>query len=84
MLCFRRKKCFESKEKEFTRLQEGNVYNILTVTIFVAFVESNTTMSSLGYFENHVSFFFAKPKEVEPVKPISLRKINVSIALKYN
>ena len=26
-------------------------------SIFVAFVEDNATMSSIGYFENHVSYF---------------------------
>ena len=33
--------------------------------IFVAFVEDNATMSSIGYFENHV--FCANPKEVDPI-----------------
>ena len=39
---------------------------------FVAFVEDNATMSSVRYFENHVSKFCAKPKEVDRIKPISL------------
>ena len=47
----------------------------------MAFVEDNATVSSIPYFENHV--FFAKPKEVDPIKLISLRQISVSIALKY-
>ena len=40
--------------------------------IFVAFVEDNATMSSIRYFENH-----AKPKEADPIKLISLRKISL-------
>ena len=53
--------------------------------IFVAFVKDNATVSSIRYFENHVSYFCAKPKEVrvDPIKLISLRQISVSIALKY-
>ena len=47
----------------------------------MAFVEDNATKSSIRYIENHVSFC-AKPKEVDPIKPISLRQISVSIALK--
>ena len=50
---------------------------------FVVFVEENTTMSSTRYFENHVSYFVQKPKEVDPIKLISLRQVTVSIALKY-
>ena len=40
-------------------------------------------MSSIQYFENHIWKFCAKPKEVDPIKSISLRQISVSIALKY-
>ena len=40
-------------------------------------------MSSIAYFENHELYFFVKPKEVDPVKLISLRQISISIALKY-
>ena len=29
----------------------------LTDSFFVAFVEDNATMSSIGYFENYVSYF---------------------------
>ena len=52
-------------------------------SIFVAVVEDNATMSSIRYFENHVSYFCAKPKEVDPIKLIYLRQISRSIALKY-
>ena len=52
---------------------------------FVAFVEDNTTMGSIRYFENHAIVFRAKPKEVYPIKLNSLRQISVSVALKiYN
>ena len=54
-----------------------------TNIIFLAFVEDNATMSSIGYFENHASKFCAKLTEVDPIKLISLRQISVSIALKY-
>ena len=41
-------------------------------------------MTSIRYFENHVSYSsFAKPKEVDRNKLISLRQISVSIALNY-
>ena len=47
--------------------------------------EDNITMSSIRYFENHAIVFRAKPKEVYPIKRISLRQISVSVALKiYN
>ena len=36
-------------------------------TVFMAFVEDNATLSSIPYFENHVSYFCAKPKEVDPI-----------------
>ena len=49
----------------------------------MAFVEENATMSSIQYFENHVSYFVQKPKEVNPFKLISLRQISFLIALKY-
>ena len=54
-----------------------------TLSVFVAFVAENATLSSKGYFENHISSFCAKPKEVDPIKLISLRQISVSIAHKY-
>ena len=50
---------------------------------FVAFGEDDVTMSSMRYFENHVSYFVQKPKEVDPSKLNSLRQESVSIALKY-
>ena len=31
--------------------------NMQVITIFVAFVEGNATMSSIQYFENQVSYF---------------------------
>ena len=52
-------------------------------SVFVAFVKDNATMSSIQYFENCVLYFCAKPKEVDPIKLISLRQTSVSIALKY-
>ena len=33
------------------------VITLVGKTIFVAFVEDNATMSSIRYFENHVSYF---------------------------
>ena len=51
--------------------------------IFVAFVEDNATMCSIGYFENHVSYFVQNLKKVDPIKLISLLQLNVSIELKY-
>ena len=40
----------------------------MTLTIiFVVFVEDNVTMSSIPYFENRVSCFCAKPKEVDRI-----------------
>ena len=51
--------------------------------LFVAFVEDNAIMSSVRYYEYLISYFFAKPKEVDPVKLISLGQISLSIALKY-
>ena len=51
--------------------------------IFVAYVEDNATMSSIRYFENHVSYFVQKPKEVDLIEFTSLQQISVSIALKY-
>ena len=54
-------------------------------TFFVAFVEDNATMNSIGYIENHDCIVFcAKPtEEVDPIKLISLRQTSVSIELKY-
>ena len=57
-------------------------FKILIKWIFVAFVADNATVSSIRYFENHVSYFVQKPKEVDPIKLISIRQISVSIALK--
>ena len=52
--------------------------------IFVAFVDDNATMNSILYFENHISYLiYSKPKEVDPIKLISLQEISLSIALKY-
>ena len=48
----------------------------------VAFVKDNATMSSIRYFENHISYF-AKPKEADPIKLISLLQLSVSTALNY-
>ena len=43
---------------------------------FVAYVEDHATLSSIRYFENHVSLFCATwPKEVDPIKLISLQQI---------
>ena len=56
---------------------------IPVVALFVAFDGDNATMSSIGYFENHVSYFVQKPKKVDPIKHISLRQLNILIALKY-
>ena len=53
----------------------------LSKRIFVAFIEDNTTMSSIRYFEKSCIVFCAKPKEVDPIKLISLLQISVSIAL---
>ena len=46
------------------------------------FVEDNANMSSIRYFENQVSYYGQKLKEVDPIKLISLRQISVSRALK--
>ena len=53
--------------------------------LFVAFVEDNATMSSIRYFENHVSYFCATSKEVVPITLISLLQMSacISIELKY-
>ena len=48
-----------------------------------AFVEDNDAMSSIRYFEKSCNIICAKPKEVNPMKLISLRQISVSTALKY-
>ena len=40
----------------------------------MAFVEDNAIMSSIPYFENLVSYFMQKPKEVDPIKLISYDK----------
>ena len=48
------------------------------VLVFVAFVKDNATMSSIRYCENH-----AKPREVDPIRLISLRQISLSMALNY-
>ena len=56
---------------------------IFSKDVFVVFVEENATLSSIPYFEKSCIVFSAKPKEVDPIKPISLRQISVSIALKY-
>ena len=37
------------------------------IIIFVAFVEDNSFVSSIPYFENRVRYFCAKPKEVDPI-----------------
>ena len=50
--------------------------------LLVAFVEDNVTMSSIRYFENHVSYFCGKPKEVDPIKLIS-PQVSVLIPPKY-
>ena len=52
-----------------------------TTDIIEAFVEDNATMSSIRYFENHVSYFVQNRKD--PIKLISVLQISVSIALKY-
>ena len=49
----------------------------------VAFVEDRATMISIRYFEKSCIVFCAKPKEVDPIKLISLCRMSVSIALKY-
>ena len=54
-------------------------YTELMVRV-VAFVNDNATMSSILYFENHVSILC---KTEDPIKLISLRQVSVSIALKY-
>ena len=55
---------------------------LLSVSLSVAFVVDNATMSSIRYFKNHASFFF-KPKEVDPIKLISIRQVSLSIAIKF-
>ena len=50
------------------KVTDRMIWHLLTYFfIFVAFVEDNATMSSILYFENHVSYFSAKPKEVDPI-----------------
>ena len=49
---------------------------MLISTIFVVFVKDHATMSSIQYFENHVSYFVHN-KEVDPIKLISLRQISL-------
>ena len=51
--------------------------------LIVAFIEDNATMSSIRYFENQLSYFVQKSKEVDHIKLISLRQISLLIALKY-
>ena len=68
--------------EHFTVKKSSSYIRTLKI-VFVAFVEDNATMSSISYFENRVSYFSAKPKEVDPIKLISLRQTGVSIALKY-
>ena len=36
--------------------------HLVTALVFVAFVKDNATMSSVRYFENHVSYICAKLK----------------------
>ena len=60
----------DEKKNFFFHHSEIEYFEIITA-IFVAFVEDNATMSSIEYFENHVSHC-AKPKEVDPIKLISL------------
>ena len=49
-------------------LEKVKSRNIEQSVVFVAFVESNATMSSICYFENNESYFCAKLKEVDPIK----------------
>ena len=72
---------FKEKFNKHSQSIASNTISYTSVYIFVAFVEDNAKMSSIGYFENHV--FCAKPKEVDPIKVISLQQISVLIALKY-
>ena len=46
-----------------------NIIFSFSSKIFVAFVEDNATISSIRYFENHVSYFMQK--EVDPTKFLS-------------
>ena len=59
----------------------GDLYFLLSPPIFLAFVEKNATMSSMRYFENHVSYFVQKRRKETLFNLISLRQISVSIAL---
>ena len=46
----------------------GYQHFLLSHYVFVAFVEDNATMSSIQYFENHVTYFVQKPKEADSIK----------------
>ena len=72
------------EKKAFFIGHQWKKLDCLLVKVFVAFVEDNATMSSLRYFEKSCIIFCAKPKDVDPIKLISLRqKKSLSIALKY-
>ena len=43
--------------------------------LFMAFVEDNGTMSSIQYFENHLSYFVQNRREVDPIELISQRQV---------
>ena len=42
---------------KMAKLQKNSLFSKRIVWIFVAFVENNATMSSIGYFESYVSCF---------------------------
>ena len=65
------------KQKQKKKKIEISIFP--TSAIFVAFVEEFNKV-----FRKSCRAFCAKPKEVDPIKLISLRQINVSIALKYS
>ena len=48
---------FDGSSESTRPQQEGVAKSRQLFTVFVAFVEDNATMSSIRYFENHVSYF---------------------------
>ena len=73
------------KKKELQCMNVGgktaHEVNIFVKQYFVAFVEDNATMSSIRYFENHLSYFVQNRRKQTQSKRISLRQ-SVSVALK--
>ena len=47
----------KSIRKSFFEIRHKRTKYVYSTSVFVAFVEDNATMSSIWYFENHVSYF---------------------------